>query len=106
MGTILGCSEQEIKTRWRKVIYETIKLDDKVGGFLKYSSDEDNILTIGFRNSLNWTQLKDFLPGRSEFSIEARWRRLVRPEQEVELSKNKHYIMRDFLKKIVEKRRG
>lgn len=69
MATILGCSEQEIKTRWRKVIYETIKLDDKVGGFLKYSSDEDNILTIGFRNSLNWTQLKDFLPGRSEFSI-------------------------------------
>ena len=56
-----------------------IKLDDKVGGFLKYSAEEDNILTIGYRNGLGWSELMDFLPGRSEFSIEARWRRLLRP---------------------------
>jgi hypothetical protein len=71
-----------------------IKLDDKVGGFLKYSAEEDNILTIGYRNGLGWSELMDFLPGRSEFSIEARWRRLLRPELEIELSKNKHYIIR------------
>ncbi len=65
-----------------------------MGGFLKYSAEEDAILTNGFRSSLTWGELMDFLPGRSEFSIEARWRRLLRPELEVELSKNKHYIVR------------
>jgi len=69
-----------VQLRWRKSIYKTIKLEDKVGGFLKYSSEEDNILMIGHRNGLTWEELISFLPERSEFSIEARWRRLARPE--------------------------
>lgn len=40
-------------------------MEDKVGGFLKYSSDEDAILTIGRRNGLDWIDLMEFLPGRS-----------------------------------------
>ena len=76
---MLGCSDKEAKCRWRRTIYSMIKLDDKVGGFLKYSAEEDSILTIGYRNGLNWSELMTFLPGRSEFSIEARWRRLLRP---------------------------
>jgi hypothetical protein len=54
-----------VRYRWRKAIYQMIKLDDKVGGFLKYSAEEDAILTIGHRNGLNWEQLMTFLPGRS-----------------------------------------
>jgi hypothetical protein len=46
-------------------IYDMIKLDDKVGGFLKYSIEEDTILNIGNRNGLNWNELMNFLPGRS-----------------------------------------
>jgi hypothetical protein len=102
----MGCSENKARKRWQSVIYNTIKLDDKVGGFHKYSVEEDSILSIGYRNGLDWKEIMTFLPGRTEFSIEARWRRLLRPELELELSKNKHYIYREFLKKIVEKRRG
>ena len=40
--------------RWRNKIYSTIKLEDKVGGFLKYSVEEDNILTIGNKSGLSW----------------------------------------------------
>jgi hypothetical protein len=76
----MDCPLIEAKNRWRKTIYDMIKLDDKVGGFLKYSIEEDAILMIGYRNGLNWNDLMVFLPGRSEFSIEARWRRLIRPE--------------------------
>jgi len=61
----MGCKEKEVRHRWRKAIYQLIKLDDKVGGFLKYSTEEDTILTIGHRNGLSWTDLITFLPGRS-----------------------------------------
>lgn len=61
----MNCSEKEVKHRWKKAIYDMIKLDDKVGGFLKYSTEEDTILTIGHRNGLNWEELMAFLPGRS-----------------------------------------
>ena len=105
LGNALGCSEGQARSRWQQSIYNTIKQDDKVGGFHKYSAEQDSILSIGHRNGLNWTEIMAFLPGRTEFSIEARWRRLARPELQVELSKNKHYIYREFLKKIIEKKR-
>lgn len=102
----MGCSAAQAKNRWQQAIYNTIKLDDKVGGFHKYSVDEDSILSIGYRNGLDWGEIMTFLPGRTEFSIEARWRRMLRPELEVEPTKNKHYIYREFLKKIIEKKRS
>jgi len=36
---MIGCSENDAQERWRNNIYNTIKLDDKVGGFLKYSAE-------------------------------------------------------------------
>lgn len=76
----MGCSVKEVMKRWKEEVYNLIKLEDKVGGFLKYSAEEDAILGIGYRNKLEWSDLMNFLPGRSEFSIEARWRRSARPE--------------------------
>lgn len=57
------------------------------------------------RNRLTWDQISEFLPGRSSYSIEARYRRVGRPEVEFEISKNRHFMMREFLKKIVQKQR-
>ena len=39
IGNELGCSAVQAKSRWQHTIYNTIKLDDKVGGFHKYSID-------------------------------------------------------------------
>jgi hypothetical protein len=79
LGSEIGCAEAQARTRWQESIYNSIKLDDKVGGFHKYSNEEDSILSLGYRNGLSWAEIMVFLPGRTEFSIEARWRRLLRP---------------------------
>ena len=50
----MGCSVREVDSRWKKEVYNTMKMEDKVGGFLKYSSAEDTVLTIGHRNGLEW----------------------------------------------------
>jgi hypothetical protein len=79
LGNEVGCSEAQARARWQQSVYNSIKLDDKVGGFHKYSAEEDSILSLGYRNGLSWGEIMAFLPGRTEFSIEARWRRLLRP---------------------------
>lgn len=38
LGSEIGCTEAQARTRWQESIYNSIKLDDKVGGFHKYSS--------------------------------------------------------------------
>jgi hypothetical protein len=49
-----GCSREEIQKRWRREIYKKIKLDDRVGGFLKYSNEEDMILVAARRERRTW----------------------------------------------------
>jgi len=36
---VKGCSKEEVQKRWKREIYKKIKLDDRVGGFLKYSNE-------------------------------------------------------------------
>lgn len=38
LGSEIGCTEAQARTRWQESIYNSIKLDDKVGGFHKYSN--------------------------------------------------------------------
>ena len=47
-----------------------------------------------------------FLPGRSAYSIESRFRRASRSDVEVEAyTNNRHFMIREMLKKIVQKKR-
>ena len=50
-----------------------------MGGSLKWSALEDNILNIGFKQGISWeSDAKVFLGPRSIGSIEARWRRVAK----------------------------
>ena len=106
LGKALNCNAEEIQKRWKKQIYRKIKLDDTVGGFLKYSNEEDTILVTCRRNGLSWEDIMVFLPGRSAYSIESRFRRANRSDVEVEAyTTNRHFMIREMLKKIVQNKR-
>jgi hypothetical protein len=105
LADALGFSKDEVQRRWKRDVYKKIKLDDKVGGFLKYSNEEDTVLVATRRNGASWEDIMEFLPGRSSYSIEARWRRVGRPDIDSVTSKNRHFMMREFLKKIIQKKR-
>jgi len=66
--------------RWRKVVYpKMIRQSCKVGGSLKWSAEEDKILSIGYKQNIDWEEVgRYFLPQRSMGSFEARWRRIAK----------------------------
>lgn len=62
---------------WQQEIYPKLKSNSTVGGALKWSPEEDSIM-MGYEQKygLDWNSLLVFLPSRSEYSIEGRFRRL------------------------------
>ena len=57
----------------------------------------------GLNRKLAWHQIASYLPDRTEYSIEARWRRIQKnPHDVLKLGKgiNKHQMRRQILKKI------
>lgn len=67
-----------MKARWIKVVYPKIKNSLKIGGAVKWSSSEDSILYGADKAKIAYTDLMFFLPGRTVYSIEARWRRMLK----------------------------
>ena len=96
-------STKEVKSRWCKIVYPRIKIENKIGGALKWSSEEDSILKGGLNRKLTWHQIASYLPDRTEYSIEARWRRIQKNPMDVPKQGrgiNKHQIRRQILKRI------
>lgn len=55
LSEALEASPDEIKLRWKKVIYPgMISNASKVGGSIKWSILEDKILNVGFKQGINW----------------------------------------------------
>ena len=64
-----------LKRKWKSCIYVDMKKPQKTGGCVKYSDQEDQILTIGMKKNYSSKRMLEFLPGRSEYSVDARRRR-------------------------------
>lgn len=64
-------------SHWQKVVYPSIALKTRVAGSAKWAGEEDSIL-FGYvkKNGFDWDSILVFLPARTIFSIEGRWRRL------------------------------
>jgi hypothetical protein len=55
LSDALEASIDEIKLRWKKVVYPMlIRQSSKVGGSVKWSILEDKILNVGFKQSISW----------------------------------------------------
>ena len=78
MADNFGISSDELKARWIKAIYPKIKNSLKIGGAVKWSTSEDSILYGADKAKISYLDLMFFLPGRTVYSIEARWRRTVK----------------------------
>lgn len=73
----LDVSEMEAQQRWEKRIYPVIKSLRKIAGALMWTKEEDEIIFHAIKKSnFKWERLLAFLPGRSYFSLEARWKRI------------------------------
>ena len=68
----------EVKNRWIKVVFPRIRNTHKIGGAVKWSASEDSILYLADKNKISYLDLMFFLPGRTVYSIEARWRRIAK----------------------------
>ena len=78
LAQALLTSPSEVLRQWQTKIYPTLKNKEKIAGFLKWSRQEDQILTNCFeKDPYNWSQISQFLPGRTVCSIEARWKRIT-----------------------------
>jgi hypothetical protein len=55
LSEALEVESDEIKMRWKKVVYpKMIRQSSKVGGSLKWSVLEDKILNVGYRQAISW----------------------------------------------------
>jgi hypothetical protein len=56
-----------------------MKVSSKIAGALKWSTEEDSILLAAHKRlGPDWQAILAFLPTRSVYSIEGRWRRLIK----------------------------
>ena len=101
--------------RWQDHVYPQLRTNSKVGGALKWSAAEDCIL-LGFeqKHGFEFDKTLLFLPMRTPYSMEGRWRRINRgdypssgltytaddetPKEEVE--QNKHLRRKQLLRQL------
>ena len=70
-------SIEEVKARWQDKIYPTIRSDKKIAGAFIWTPEEDKIIQFaGTMTDKKLEILLEFLPGRTHFSLEARWKRI------------------------------
>jgi hypothetical protein len=107
LSDALEASADEIKLRWKKVVYpRMIRQTSKVGGSLKWSILEDKILNIGYKQGVSWEgDGRIFLPQRSMGSIETRWRRVAKNFEVKSTMQNKYLARKECLKRIARMRR-
>lgn len=73
----MDVTEGEAQKHWDQRIYPVIKSVKKIAGALMWTKEEDEIIFHAIRKpNYKWENLLLFLPGRSYFSLEARWKRL------------------------------
>lgn len=70
--------EEDAKNRWIKAVFPRIRNTHKIGGAVKWSASEDSILYGADKHKVSYLDLMFFLPGRTVYSIEARWRRIAK----------------------------
>lgn len=58
----------------------------KIGGSYKWSMSEDSILIIADKLEISFLDLMFFLPTRTVYSMEARWRRIGKTADAFEFS--------------------
>ena len=76
LGRILNASVDDVKLRWKKVIYPSSVQTSKEGAS-KWSKVEDSLLERGYKNEIDIRgELKPFFPIRSSGSMRARWNRI------------------------------
>jgi hypothetical protein len=93
--------------RWIKFICPKLKNNVKIGGALKWSVNEDYILYAADRNKIPHLDLMFFLPYRTVYSIEARWRRICKNSDLMDhltIINDRNSMRREALKKIAIKR--
>jgi|JI9StandDraft_2_1071091.scaffolds.fasta_scaffold363508_1 DNA-binding XRE family transcriptional regulator len=79
LGRAAKVTRQEVIKRWQESIYPQLKVKNKIAGALRWSAVEDSILIEAERKlGEDWDFIVGFLPSRSKFSIEGRWRRLTK----------------------------
>lgn len=78
IAATFSTSNEEVMARWIKIICPKLKNNVKIGGALKWSVNEDYILYAADRSKVSHLDLMFFLPYRTVYSIEARWRRICK----------------------------
>ena len=107
ISNILNASVQEVMARWIKIVCPKLKNNVKIGGALKWSVNEDYILYAADRGKIEHLDLMFFLPYRTVYSIEARWRRICKNSEAVDhvaILNIRNNVRREALKKIALKR--
>lgn len=66
-----------MKGRWQDKIYPTLRSDKKIAGAFIWTPSEDKIIQYaGIITNSKLENILEFLPGRTHFSLEARWKRI------------------------------
>lgn len=77
LADYFGVNTEEIKERWKEYVYPTIRSTEKIAGAYLWTHQENEIVKNSNKNLEQiWVALMDFLPGRTHFSVEARWKRI------------------------------
>jgi hypothetical protein len=108
LASSFATTEEEVMTRWIKYICPRLKNNVKIGGALKWSVNEDYILYAADRAKIPHIDLMFFLPYRTVYSIEARWRRICKNSELIDhltVINNRNNVRREVLKEIAVKRR-
>jgi hypothetical protein len=107
LAAAFSTSEDEVMARWIKFIDPRLKNNVKIGGALKWSGNEDFILCAADRSKILHIDLMFFLPNRTVYSIEARWRRICKNSELIDhltVINNRTNLRREVLKEIAVKR--